>query len=230
MRPATRRTFLALLGTVALGGGAGCIGGPAANSPGEDSSPESTTTESPDRTPTSTPTASEPPSGPIRCEGAPVSAKATVTDDPGYDDNMEYFSGNETVRVVLARSGDEPLSFEDWSFERWATIETADVAQPRAVEVTAERLGTDRFGSGVGRPPESVRTNGLVVRLYLTSRVQDGEVVRTPTRSLSQLVGKAPRSVESTVTLEGDSYTRSVPVFAEHSRVGFSVGGGGGAR
>lgn len=227
----SRRTFLALVGASGLGAFAGCVGGApaddpagspaeAATEPTERSTPEPTPAE----TSTSTPTESEPPTEPVRCEGDPVTAKESVTDEPGWDDDMEYFPGNETIRVVIARSGDGPASFTDWTFEEWGTIEAANVAQPRAVAVTEERLGTDEFGSGVGRPPESADSDDLVVWLHLSTQVEDGEVVRTPSVSFDALVSNAPRSVETMVSLEGDSFSRSVPVFAEHTEVGFGGG------
>ena len=144
----------------------------------------------------------------------------SATDEPGYDDNMEYFPSNRTVRVVTVRGGDEPKAFAKWSFEEWATIEAAEVAKPRAVAVTAERLGTDEFGSSIGRPPESADTDDIVVWLYLSTQVEDGEVVSTPSMDLRELVEEAPRSVDATVSLEGDTFSRSVPVYAEHARVG----------
>lgn len=155
-----------------------------------------------------------------------MTADRSVNDEPGWDDNKQYFPGNETVRVVIARSGDEPVSFTDWSFEEWGTIETANVAQPRTIEATEERLGTDEFGSGVGRPPEFASTDDVVVWLRLSTQVEEGEVVRTPSIAFDDLVTNAPRSVETTVSLEGDSYTRRVPVFAEHTEVGFGGGDG----
>lgn len=231
----TRRTLLALVGAGGLGTVAGCVRGPSTDSPAaspEDAVTDPTETPTPEPSPTETPssatTESVLPDRPIRCDGDPMTAVQSVTDEPGWDDDKEYFPRNETVRIVTARSGDEPVAFAEWTFEEWATIETANVAQSRAIEGTEERLGTDDFGSGVGRPPEHAETDALVVWLRLTTRVDDGDVVRTPSIAFADLVSNAPRSVETTVSLDGDSFTRTVPVFAEHSEVGFGgdVGGG----
>lgn len=155
-----------------------------------------------------------------------MSVEESVSDEPGYEDDMKYYPSNQTIRIVTVRSGEEPRGFAKWSFEEWGAFETAEVAKPRAVAVTSDRLGTDSFGSGVGRPPDSADTDDVVVWLHLTSRVEDGEVVSTPSTSLERLVEYAPRSVEATVSLEGDTYSRSVPVWAEHSRMSFGGDGG----
>lgn len=203
--------MLALLGTVGL---AGCLGAPRPATP----STAATVTQAP--APESFDGDSIP-AGPVRCRGEPTAAERSVDDHPGYGDDMRYFPGNGTVRLVTARSNSGPRGFADRTFEDWATFEAAEAARPRAVSTTADRLGTDGFGSGVGRPPEDAATDDVVVRLHLTTRVDDGTVVATTAVSLSALVAAAPRSVETTVTLEGDAFTRSVPVFADHTRVSF---------
>lgn len=208
-----RRSYLAAL-VAGTFGVAGCLGGSRAGS-----GPET------DRSPTeplpTEPVTTEPPSGPIRCEGEPVTAERTVTDEPGYVDDVRYFPGNETLRVVIGRSDDEPVSFSTWSFEKWATFECSEAGLGRARAVTADRLGTNEFGSGIGRPPRSAATSSEVVWLEVSTHVQDDDVVRTPAVSLARLVQTAPRSVEATVSLEGDTFSRTVPVFGRHVQTSF---------
>lgn len=222
---ARRRALLSALGTTATAGLAGCIGDYPSASPAPETDGSATTTE-PDATETDTSTTDtatpettteESPSDFVRCRGESVSVERSVTDEPGYDeDNREYFPENETIRYVAARSRGEPAAFETISFDEWASIECASAATERAREVTADRLGTDEFGSGTGVPPEIADTEDLVVRLTVSTRVEGGETVETPTLSRDELADAAPRSVEATVSLEGDEFSRTVPVFARH--------------
>jgi hypothetical protein len=145
-----------------------------------------------------------------------------VTDEPGYEDDIEYFPANETVRFVTIRNADGPVQFDTWSFEEWGSIECAEVGLERVREATADRLGTDEFGSSIGQPPGFFSSNSLVVWLEVATQVEDGETVSTPTVSLDQLANVAPGSVEATVSIKGDTFSRTVPVFAEHVEMGLA--------
>jgi hypothetical protein len=224
-----RRALLSALGATAAGL-AGCLdGGPSAvpvpvtNVTPDPTSPEPDATDT-DATTTETDTP-EPPTGTpaaefVGCRGDPVSAERSVTDESGYDDNMEYFPENETVRYVAARSGDEPAMYSTIAFDEWASIECAEAAAVRVREVTVDRLGTDEFGSAIGRPPTFADGDDVVVWLSLQTRIEDGETVSTPTISRDQLADAAPRSVDTTVSLDGDEFSRAVPVFARHVEMG----------
>ena len=161
-----------------------------------------------------------PPSKPVRCRGDPVAVERTLADEPGYDDGIEYFPRNATVRYVAMENADGPVSFGTFRFREWASMEAAEAGVERVREVTETRLGTDRFGSGVGQPPGLSLGNSLVVRLVAPVRVEDGKTVETDAVELSRLVEAAPRSVDATVSLAGDEFSRTVPVFAERVRGG----------
>ncbi len=207
----------ALLSTLAAGL-AGCLGGTDVGAPpANDAPPTDSATTDPE---TATPTRANTPSGPVRCRGEPVAVERTVDDPPGYDDDVEYFPENGTVRFVSVRSGDEAIRFEEMPFERWASIECAEAGLERVRSATADRLGTDEFGSGVGQSPGFLPSSSLVVRLDVATRIEDGETAAPPAVSLSRLADAAPRSVDATVSVEGDQYSRTVPVFAEHVEVG----------
>lgn len=199
-----RRTLLAALGATSVAGVAGYAALDAPTSPGTGDG-----------------------SGPVRCRGDPVAAERTVEDVPGFADDVEYHPENRTVRYVRYWSGDEPVKFGTMSFERWAATESAEAGVERVRAATAERLGTDAFGSATGEPPGFRLPSGFhtwvapVVTLHVSTEYEGDEVVRTPSVELSRLVEVAPRSVEATVSLAGDSYSRTVPVFAEH--VAFSM-------
>ena len=156
------------------------------------------------------------PSEPVRCQGEPVSAERSITDEPGYDDGVEYFPGNETVRFVAARSGGKPVEFDTWTVEEWGAIESAEVGLERAREVTADRLGTNEFASGVGTPPEATPPEARAISLEVVTELdRDGEVISTSPVSLSQLVEAGPRSVAVTLSLDSRTFERTMPVFAK---------------
>jgi hypothetical protein len=232
-----RRALLSALGAAATAGLAGCLDGhgpsgvpvpetnvtpdstrPESRRPGSDATDATTTDSGASGT-----TTGKPASEFVRCRGDPVSAERSVTDEPGYeDDDMEYFPENETVRYVAARSRGEPAKYSTIAFDDWASLECAEAAAVRTREVTADRLGTDEFGSAIGRPPEFADGDDSVVRLSLETRVEDGETVSTPTVSRDQLADAAPRSVEATVSLADEEFSRTVPVFAHHVEIGLA--------
>lgn len=149
---------------------------------------------------------------PIRCRGDPVSASLVGGNEPGYDDEIEYYPENRTVRFVTLSNSTGPVAFGTKPFETWGTWRCAEVALGRVRVVTADRLGTDGFSSGGQLAPE------LAVNVRVTTvKNRDGEVTSKPSSSLSELVDAAPKTVEVTYTLEGDSVSRSIPVFARET-------------
>lgn len=207
MNPRTRRSYVRTLGAVAIGGIAGCLGAYGSAADRESASP---TDDSPDTPRPRTFT----PAGPDRAQGEPVSVERTITDEPGYQDGIEYYPSNRTIRFVAARSGGEPVKFGSWTFEEWGRIETAEVGLERARQATAERLGTTQFGSGMGTPPDDAPMEAMVIWLHLSvNKDREGNITGTPTVAYSSLIDAAPRSVDVTLTMEGDTFSRSVPVF-----------------
>lgn len=169
-----------------------------------------------------TPTRQTPPAGPVRCRGETTSAEKTITDEPGYDDEFEYFPENQTIRFVKYRPADSADAFGTWSFTEWGRIESADVGLERTRVITEERLGTDAFGSSMWRAPDGASVEGPVIWVAVATQQRDNGTEVTPEIPLAKLADVAPRSVEVTVTLSGDTFSRSVPVFAEHQTVGFA--------
>lgn len=204
-----RRSYLRLSGTAITAGLAGCLGSFDQTSPRTETDPN---------TATPTHTYAEPPAGPVRCRGDPVSVEQQLTDEPGYEDNVEYFPSNRTVRIAVARNAEGPVSFETMPFEEWMSIEATEVGLDRVRTETADRLGTDEFGSGMGRPPENASVDGMVVWVHVSYRERDGETI-TPELPLARLADVAPRSAEVTVSMKGDAFSRQVPVFARSGEI-----------
>lgn len=157
-----RRSLLTAVSAVVTGGVAGCL---------SDAAPAQST---------ATYTRVAPSLTPVRGRGEPISVDRSLSDEPGYEDDREYFPANKTVRYVAATSGGEPVDFETISFEEWAPTKSTEVGMKRAQEMTATRLGTDEFTAGMDVPPETAQTEGLVI--WLT--------VATGTRVVGPVVGQ----------------------------------------
>ena len=207
-----RRALLSAATATIASSVTGCLG----ETPSAAGPPSQTSTESSTETSSPTYTQSKPSSKPVRCRGEPTTAEGSVTDEPGYEDDMKYFPSNETVRVVTLRNSEGPAGFSTWSFEEWGKIECSEVGVERVRNVTADRLGTDEFGSSIGQPPGFFSADASVIWVEVTTQTEDGETVSTPTVPLARLADVAPRSVDVTVSLEGDTFSRTIPVFAEH--------------
>ena len=155
---------------------------------------------------------------PTRPDGAPVSVDQSIADEPGYGDGIEYFPENRTVRYVATESGGAPSSYDTWSFETWGNIETATVDASRAQNVTAQRLGVDSVGGGVSNLPDDAETDGLVISVAVSKGLdRDGEVTGWPVATFSNLKEVAPRSVDVTLSIEGDTFSRAMPVYVRYS-------------
>jgi hypothetical protein len=202
-----RRTLLAALAaSVPL---AGC-GSDAAF----DDEPAGRSTEPP---PTRSFTRSGPGSA-FRCRGEPVAVERSITDEPGYDDDIEYFPDNESVRFVARRAGGDPAWFETMSFDEWGAVRCADIGRDRAREVTVERVNSQRFEARTGDPPGGETSLPVVVLSIATRIGPDGQRI-TPPFPVARLAANAPRSVEATVSVDGDSVSRTIPVYAVHRTI-----------
>lgn len=215
-----RRAFLRLLSSGGVILTTGCAG-TSEPEPGEQGTAEHTVSE-----PSPTATTTVPrrvrewardaePQGPTRPEGEPASVDQTIIDKPGYNqDNIEYFPENQTVRYVMG-SG-EPEEYDTWTFNEWGRIESAEVGTRRTVQVTENRLDVEGLGRGISRPPNE--SGGVVVFVRIEKMLdRDGNVVSWPVTTFPDLIEGAPQSVTVTLTIEGDTYTRTVPVYADYS-------------
>jgi hypothetical protein len=218
-----RRAFLGLLGSGGVLSTAGCTGTSETDTEGQGTEPEFTTPKPSATSTTTVPqrvrewaTDAESQEA-TRPNGAPVSTDRTITDEPGYNqDELEYFPENQTVRYISLRSGGRPAGYDTWTFNEWGRIESAEIGARRASEVTASRLGVEGLGGGMSSPPDE--SEGLVIIVRIKKVLdRDGKVVSWPVATFPDLLEAAPRSVDVTLTIEGDTYTRTVPVYASYS-------------
>ena len=213
-----RRALLSALTAAGTAASAGCLGDASGTAP-DDDGPSPADADIRDAGTDATRPRSDPPSKPVRCRGDPVSVERSVTDAPGYADDIEYYPGNATVRFVAVRSSEKAVRFGEMSFERWASMECAEAGLERVRAATEARLASDEFGSGVGQSPGLLPSHDLVIRLNVATRIGGDGTADPPAVSLSRLADAAPRSVDATVSLAGDSFSRTVPVFAERVEV-----------
>lgn len=214
----SRRRFIGALGSSIGFCVAGCAtvsprGSTPPGRPGRTTTGRPTERCSPSTAPTAAPSPTE--DGPEwrRATGEAVTATHSYVDEPGYDDDLEYFPENGTVRVVTARGSGEPRAFADWSFEEWGTFRATHVGSERVRAVTARGLGHGNFGVGVGRPPAGAQVLGTSITLYASKTGDGGTTTTTPAVGLERLAAVAPASVEATVSLDGDAFTHIVAVF-----------------
>jgi hypothetical protein len=215
MPASTRRRWLRLVGSLGLASVAGCLdtaeignGGPTGVTSTEEATPPPEVRTWANRAT---------PSAPVRGEGDSTTARKSVTDEPGFRDDFEYLESIESVRYVSATSGGQPVRTETVSFERWARIQSATLGARRAARVTNDRLGTDGIDWMVGSPPPDADADARVITLTIVKTLdREGNIVEWPPVTLSQLVDTTPRSVDATYTLEDNSFSRTIPVYAQY--------------
>lgn len=209
----SRRPLLVLIGSAI----SGCLTSDV-NAPRNQETVAESPTPPPTRS-TATPTYSPESKGPERCQGQPITVERRYEDQPGYDDDLQYHPENKTVTVVTVWSGDRPKKTTTWTFEEWGNIYSSRASQTRVGEVTAERLNATGISGGYGRPPPSHESDEFVLYVYTQTNIVNGMVESAPSVSFQQLKDSCPRSVNATVSLEGHTFRRTIPVFAEHQVV-----------
>jgi hypothetical protein len=226
----SRRRFL---GALALGGLlAGCVNrapsdGSADTGDDTRTAPEPTTTSTPTDSPTATATptdalaaASEDDRGPLRPEGEPVSVERTVTDP-----DLDYLPEQDAVRypAYYKTTGRGPEGqptrttlYETTPFADWAATETASVAADEVDAVAAERIAGDpTLSVGITK-----REGEMAVTAELTTTLnREGEAVSEPSTDFERIVAAVPRSVEATIHFEGQTATRTVPVWVGETTI-----------
>jgi hypothetical protein len=220
----SRRRFL---GSLALGGVAlaGCVNRAPTDAESADRNAATTATD-PATTAGSSPTAtvdpttdalaaaSEDDSGPLRPDGDPISVERTITDP-----ELDYLPEEDAVRypAYYRRTGRGPdgqptrtTVYETTPFADWAATETASVAADEVSAVADERLAGDpTLSVGITN-----REGEMAVTAELTTTLnRDGTVVSEPSTDFERVVAAVPRSVDTTIHFEGETATRTVPVW-----------------
>ncbi|WP_255195350.1 hypothetical protein [Halorarius litoreus] len=137
-----------------------------------------------------------------RATGEPVALSRTVTDE-----SVTYLDATDEVSD---RGHTDP-------FDRWARRECAELAADTVLDVVQDRL--EKPIEGVGSGLRALLFGFVVTVDHTVTRNSDGEVVGEPNVRLDRLTAVAPRSMTVTVTLDGRSFTRVLPVGVGHVEV-----------
>lgn len=141
-------------------------------------------------------------------QGSPATIERTVTDDA----------------VELLASGKVRERSSTQSFERWARREAEAIGAHTVVSIVDDRLDADL--EGVGSGVRYLLFGPVVTVDHTVTKNRDGEVVSEPNVPVERVREVAPRTLSVTVTLEGRSFTRRLPVGVGHGEVQYLDGGG----
>jgi hypothetical protein len=151
--------------------------------------------------------------------GTPVSTSRTITDE-----SLEYDPESDTVRyaTVVTRAG--PTDYETVPFEKWAHRRCGTVGMEVLLPTIQERLGKELQGVRGGvRKIRREPLGDLIERAHIvhigTTYDRDGTVVSEPNVSIGDVLDVVPRTVRTTITLDGREYDHSLPVFVEEDDV-----------
>lgn len=87
----------------------------------------------------------------------------------------------------------------------------------QAGTVAANRLGVEDVGNGISNPPNETEPTSPVIEVHVTKTLdRQGEVVEWPVATFPDLRAAAPRTVDVTLSIEGDTYSRTVSVYATY--------------
>ncbi|MFC7069532.1 hypothetical protein [Halobaculum lipolyticum] len=118
---------------------------------------------------------------------------------------VEYVEGENAVRY-LARQGGGAGEYETTPWEQWARTQCVSAARDPAMDSVSEELGISVGGS----------VHATSVSVAIETVVEGNRVVREPGVEFEDLVAATPRTVRVTYTLDSETYTDDVDVYAEH--------------
>lgn len=142
--------------------------------------------------------------------GEQVSVEKTITDDA-----ITYLEKSDEVRYPIVYAGGEPQEYTTNKFKHWAKRKSAFVGSTAVLSAIEERLTIPV--DGIGKSVGSRLFDTVIFVEYITPREANNY---PPELTFQKVIDVTPRSVEATVVLEGEKYTRSVPVTVRKSNDG----------
>lgn len=152
--------------------------------------------------------------GSPRGKGEPVSIERTITDE-----SLEYRPSTDEVRYPTLMNSNGPVAYETVPFGRWARRRCASVGSDAVLPAIQDRF--QKRVEGISKAASSEYIGLVITVTAMTTKNRDGEVVAEPNISYESLVDAAPRTVHTTVRLEGREHTRAVPVFVEEGELAY---------
>jgi len=137
-----------------------------------------------------------------RGSGAPVTREQTITRE-----SVEYLPETNEVRERGSTQ----------AFDDWARRECAAIGAREVLAVVQNRF--DTAVEGVGSGVRHLLFGPAVTVDHTVTRDRDGEVTSEPNVTLDALTAAAPRTMTITVILDGQRYTRELPVGVGHTEV-----------
>lgn len=127
--------------------------------------------------------------------GEPAAREKTIDRD-----SVEYV---DATNVVRENGHARP-------FDRWARRECEEIGAGTVVSVVEERL--DTTVEGVGSGVRFLLFGPVVTVDHTVTRDRDGSIVSEPNVQFERLLSVAPRTLTVTVILEGQRFTKEMPV------------------
>ena len=134
------------------------------------------------------------------------------------EDAVRYLAGLVVTNKSEFREGAEPKrepNYRTVLFDLCASTECAHMGAGRVLETAKERLGMDDSGGEVSYLVSSDDNGRRIALVCYTTLGRDGSVVSDSTVDHDELVSVTPRSVTSTISLDGRSRTETIPVWVE---------------
>jgi hypothetical protein len=136
-----------------------------------------------------------------------------------------YLDAQHAVRYAATNSAGTPIptgtpaypeQYATTPFERWGRLRTAAISAGRVATALETRFsGTIEAGSGAA--PEG---DEIVAYVFLTTVLdRGGRVDFTPEQDFGPVVDATPGSVDATVRLADQEYSRTVPVWVEERTI-----------
>lgn len=143
--------------------------------------------------------------------------------DFAADENrFTYVEENDTVRIVAGYEQQFNGTEENPESEPvHSTVPWEEWAETRGAVRALEPLG-EHFESRLGsteniNPMVHTGEDRISIRVaYVTHKARDGSVISSPTVPFSEVVDETPSEVRVRITLEGNAYSTTYPVFVQN--------------
>lgn len=135
-----------------------------------------------------------------RGKGEAIAIEKTITRG-----SIEYL---ESTNEVREKGNTEP-------FNGWAQSECAEIGA--RVVVTAIQDQFEKSVEGIGSGVRYLVFGPVITVDHTVTRDRDGSITSEPNVKLEQLISRSPRTMTITVTLQGQEYTKDLPVGVGHT-------------
>ncbi|WP_225336225.1 hypothetical protein [Halomicrobium urmianum] len=147
---------------------------------------------------------------------ADILADDELTQGEGESEEMENNITRESVEY-LESTNEVRENGHAQSFKKWARRESAEIGASEVVSVAENRL--DKQLEGVGSGVRYLIFGPVITVDHYVTRDRDGSIESEPNVTLEQLISVTPQKMTITVTVDGHTFTKGIPVGVGHSDV-----------